>query len=47
MISLILSVEGTGKLVCIPRILVEATLKVGVMSLKSRMLGPCSGRLTV
>ena len=42
---LILSTRGTGRLVCIPRILVGASLEVGVTSLMRRILEVCSWRL--
>ena len=42
-----LSGEETGKLVCIPCILVGANLEVGVMSLMKRTLRACNWRLTV
>ena len=46
-ILLILSVEGTGRLVCIPLILVEVSLDVGVMFLMRRIPRPCSERLII
>ena len=46
-ILLILSVEGTGRLVCIPPILVGASLQVGVTFLMRRILKPCNWRLII
>ena len=42
-----LSEGGTARLVCTPRILVRASLEVGVTSLMKRILEACSWRLTV
>ena len=39
--------KGTERLMCIPRILVGANLKVVVTSLMKRTLGACNWRLTV
>ena len=44
---LILNEGGTARLVCTPRILVGASLEVGVTSLMKRILEACSWRLTV
>ena len=45
--SLTLSEGGTGRLVCIPRILVEVNLEVEVTSLMKRILRACNWKLTV
>ena len=44
---LILNEEGTARLVCTPRILVGASLEVGVTSLMKRILEACSWRLAI
>ena len=41
-ISFILNEEGTEKEVCIPPILVEVNLELGVTPLMRKMLGTCS-----
>ena len=41
-ILLIMSEEGTGKLVCIPPILVGASLKAGATFLMRRIPEPCN-----
>ena len=41
-ISFILNDEGIGKEVCIPSILVEVNLKLGVTPFMRRMLGICN-----
>ena len=43
----IFSEEETGRLVCIPTILVGTSLKMGVTSLMKRILQPCNWRLIV
>jgi len=44
--SLTLSEEGTARLVCTPRILVEASLEAGVTSLMKRIPEAYNWRLT-